>query len=287
MKEKRKWLLVLGIALCLCAGCAQTGKGAENSADGTIASAENNAADNTDGQAEDADNQTKDADNQEKATDSQTENADSQAKAADDQTEDVDNQADDAEKPLAEYAFEAGDFEGYNALLTVNGYQYPFALDFAADKMKLRVDPAAKEEIQGYRQKVFPVFVTDGTQEEKIGYISGMKFVIDSDAYVPSQWADGSKVCGKIVSRGDNRVTVVKAEETDRDTYVEFTFTTDEETGYTLSENVQYVLLDGNFVSTPVTEERFEKSLAGETDTVFYLFEKDGEVVQIWEPYIP
>lgn len=280
MKEKRKWLLALGIALCLCAGCAPTGKEAENSADGTIVSAENNAADNSDGQAKDADNQTKDAD-------SQTENADSQAKAADDQTEDVDNQADDAEKPLAEYTFEAGDFDGYNALLTVNGYQYPFALDFAADKMKLRVDPAAEEEIQGYRQKVFPVFVTDGTQEEKIGYISGMKFVIDSDAYVPSQWADGSKICGKIVSRGDNRVTVVKAEETDRDTYVEFTFTTDEETGYTLSENVQYVLLDGNFVSTPVTEERFEKSLAGKTDTVFYLFEKDGEVVQIWEPYIP
>ena len=280
MKEKRKWLLVLGIALCLCAGCAQTGKGAENSADGTIASAESNAAENTDGQVKDADNQTKDAD-------SQTENADSQAKAADDQTEDVDNQADDAEKPLAEYAFEAGDFEGYNALLTVNGYQYPFALDFAADKMELRVDPAAEEEIQGYRQKVFPVFVTDGTEEEKIGYISGMKFVIDSDAYVPSQWAEGSKICGKIVSWGDNRVTVVKAGETDRDTYVEFTFTTDEETGYTLSENVQYVLLDGNFVSTPVTEERFEKSLAGKTDTVFYLFEKDGEVVQIWEPYIP
>ncbi len=183
MKEKRKWLLVLSIALCLCAGCAQTGKGAENSADGTIVSAENNAADNTDGQAKDADNQTKDAD--------------SQSKAADDQTEDVDGQADGTEKPLAEYAFEAGDFEGYNALLTVNGYQYPFALDFAADKMELRVDPAAEEEIQGYRQKVFPVFVTDGTQEEKIGYISGMKFVIDSDAYVPSQWADGSKICGK------------------------------------------------------------------------------------------
>ena len=280
MKEKRKWLLALGIALCLCAGCAQTGKEAENSADGMMASAESNAADNTDGQ-------TKDADNQEKAADNQTENADSQAKAADDQTEDADNQTKDAEKPLAEYAFEAGDFEGYNALLMVNGYQYPFALDFAADKMELRVDPAAEEEIQGYSQKVFPVFVTDGTQEEKIGYISGMKFVIDSDAYVPSQWADGSKVCGKIVSRGDNRVTVVKAEETDRDTYVEFTFTTDEETGYTLSENVQYVLLDGNFVSTPVTEERFEKSFAGKTDTVFYLFEKDGEVVQIWEPYIP
>ena len=246
MKEKRKWLLVLGIALCLCAGCAQTGKGAENSADGTIVSAKSNAADNSDGQ-----------------------------------TEDADSQADDTEKPLAEYAFETGDFEGYNALLAVNGYQYPFALDFAADKMKLRVDPAAEEEIQGYSQKVFPVFVTDGTEEEKIGYISGMKFVIDSDAYVPSQWADGSKICGKIVSRGDNRVTVVKAEETDRDTYVEFTFTTDEETEYALSENVQYVLLDGNFVSTPVTEERFEKSLAGKTDTVFYMFEKDGEVVQI------
>lgn len=280
MKEKRKWLLALGIALCLCAGCTQTGKEAENSADGTIASAESNAADNSDGQTEAADSQTKNTDGQTEDTDSQTENADSQ-------TEDVDGQADDTEKPLAEYAFEAGDFDGYNALLTVNGYQYPFALDFAADKMELCVDPAAEEEIQGYRQKVFPVFVTDGTQEEKIGYISGMKFVIDSDAYVPSQWADGSKICGKIVSRGDNRVTVVKAEETDWDTYVEFTFTTDEETEYTLSENVQYVLLDGNFVSTPVTEERFEKSLAGKTDTVFYLFEKDGEVVQIWEPYIP
>lgn len=74
-------------------------------------------------------------------------NSDGQTKNTEGQTEDADIQAGDTEKPLVEYTFEAGDFEGYNALLTVNGYQYPFALDFAADKMKLRVEPAAEEEI--------------------------------------------------------------------------------------------------------------------------------------------
>ena len=59
------------------------------------------------------------------------------------------------------------------------------------------------------------------------------------------------------------------------------------ETEYATSQDTQYIILDGNFVNTSVTWERFQEHFAREKNTFYYFIENDGVITQIWEPYIP
>ncbi len=190
------------------------------------------------------------------------------------------------EKP-AFYSLTTRDFGDYNVVFEINGYLYRFYLDMKTDDMELVVEPEIEVERYGLKIKVDPVFVTDGKEKEQLGVIHGYQFDVRSDAWVEPEHLGENKLCGKVISVDENGITVCLAEEIDRDTYMEFVNISEEETYYEFSEDVEYVMLDINFRSTAVTYERFLEHLSRNQDTIYYLFEKDGEIVQIREPYIP
>lgn len=185
------------------------------------------------------------------------------------------------------YSLTTGEFGGYNVVFEINGYLYRFDLDMKTEDMKLLVEPEVEVERYGSRMKVDPVFVTDGKEKEQLGVIHGYQFDVWSDTWVEPEQLGENKLCGKVIWVDEQGITVCLAEEIDRDTYMEFVNISEEETYYEFSEAVEYVMLDINFRSTAVTYERFLEHLSRNQDTIYYLFEEDGEIVQVWEPYIP
>ena len=160
------------------------------------------------------------------------------------------SEPEDNRKPLTDYSLITGEQEGYNVILEVNGYQYFFNMAMQPEKIELQSPKEREEERYGEKVKVFSIAVSDGKSEE-------------------------------------GRVSLYKAEEVDKDTYTEFTNVSEKETEYATSQDTQYIILDGNFVNTSVTWERFQEHFAREKNTFYYFIENDGVITQIWEPYIP
>lgn len=197
------------------------------------------------------------------------------------------SEPEDNRKPLTDYSLITGEQEGYNVILEVNGYQYFFNMAMQLENIELQSPKEREEERYGEKVKVFSIAVSDGKLEEEIGYIYGFLFTPTSKCYVEPQFQKGNKICGKIASCEEGRVSLYKAEEVDKDTYTEFTNVSEKETEYVTSQDTQYIILDGNFVNTSVTWERFQEHFAREKNTFYYFIENDGVITQIWEPYIP
>ena len=197
------------------------------------------------------------------------------------------SEPEDNKKPLTDYSLVTGEHEGYNAILDVNGYQYFFHMAMQPENIELQSPKEREEERYGEKVKVFSIVVSDGKSEEELGYIYGFLFTPTSDCYVEPEFQKGNKICGKIASCEERRVSLYKAEEVDRDTYIEFTNVSEKETEYIISQDTQYIILDGNFASTSVTWERFQEYLTREKNIFYYFIENEGVITQIWEPYIP
>ncbi len=188
----------------------------------------------------------------------------------------------------AYYSFLKGDFGEYNVVFEINGYLYRYNLDMAIDDMELVVEPSV--EAVGYgsqKVKVTPVCITDGHKKEELGGMRGYQFDVKSDTWVEPKCFMENKICGKVISVDECGITIRIAEEIDRDTYMEFINLSEEESYYEISEDIEYVVRDINMRSTQVTFERFLEHLKRNKDIIYYLYERDGKIVQIWEPYIP
>lgn len=185
------------------------------------------------------------------------------------------------------YSITTGDFGDYNIVFEINGYLYRFFTEMISNDIELIVEPKIEEERYGSKIMVNPVFVTNGEENEQLGIIHGYQFDVRSDNWVQPYYFDGNKLCGKIVSVDETGITFCLAEEIDRDTYTEFVNISEEKTYFEFSEDIEYVVYDINMRATEVTYERFREHLNRNADIVFYLFEQDGKIVQVWEPYIP
>lgn len=190
------------------------------------------------------------------------------------------------EEPLF-YDITIGDFGDYNIVFEINGYLYRFHTEMNSDDIELIVEPKTEEERYGSKIMVNPVFVTNGEKTEQLGIVHGYQFDIRSDKWVQPHYLEENKLCGKIVSVDKKEISFCLAEEIDRDTYVEFVNISEEKTYFEFSEDIEYVIHDINMRATEVTYERFMEHLSRNPDMVYYLFERGGKVVQVWEPYIP
>ncbi|MGN0386662.1 MAG: hypothetical protein ACI4EX_12375 [Lachnospiraceae bacterium] len=190
-------------------------------------------------------------------------------------------------RTLADYHFETGEYDGYNAILDINGYQYRFNLSMETQKAELIIAPETEKDHYGSMVKVFPVLVSDSTKTEELGYIFGYEFSVTSPDFVLPQYNKDGKICGQILTCEGGKISIRTAKEVDKDTYVEFVDFSENETVYEIIDDVEYIMLDGNFVSTPVTYERFKEHLNRNPDKVYYLFEDNGKIYRIIEPYIP
>ena len=188
---------------------------------------------------------------------------------------------------LADYHFTVGEYDGYNAILEVNGYEYRFNLGLDTTKVEIVIGKETDKDKYGSTIKAFPVAVSDGAKEIELGYIHGFNFTVTSTELVLPKYSEDDKICGQIVSCKDGKITIRTAKEVDRDTYVEFIDISESLTEYEISDDVEYIMLDVNFVNTPVTYPRFLEHIRRNADTVYYLFIKEGKVSEIWEPYIP
>lgn len=185
------------------------------------------------------------------------------------------------------YDVTTGNFGDYNIVFEINGYLYRFYTEMNADDIELIVEPKTEEERYGSKIMVNPVFVKNGEEKEQLGIVHGYQFDVRSDKWVQPHYLDGNKLCGKIVSVDEKGISVCLAEEIDRDTYMEFVNISEEATYFKFTEDIEYVVRDINMRATEVTHDRFMEHLSRNPDMIYYLFERDGKVVQVWEPYIP
>ncbi len=185
------------------------------------------------------------------------------------------------------YSITTGDFGDYNIVFEINGYLYRFFTEMISNDIELIVEPKIEEERYGSKIMVNPVFVTNGEENEQLGIIHGYQFDVRSDKWVQPHYFEGNKICGKIMSVDEKGISVCLAEEIDRDTYMEFVNISEEETYFEFSEDIEYVVHDINMRATEVTYERFMEHLSRNPNMIYYLFEHNGKVVQVWEPYIP
>ncbi len=182
-----------------------------------------------------------------------------------------------------------GDFDGYNTIFAYNGYQYRFLLDMNLDNLSLQVNPKEETLYTSPNTTLLaaPVLVMDGEKTLELGKIHGYSFLYPCENLVEPKMAEGNQFCGQIASYGKNELLIKEADAVDMDTYLDFRNIAEEETSYILAEDVEFIVLDIQFINTEVTYERFLEHLNRSPEKFYYFFEKDGKIIQIWEPYIP
>lgn len=193
--------------------------------------------------------------------------------------------AENLENNKEQYFLYASDGKNDNAVFCINGYLYNFCLDIS--QMYLEVGSPEEERRYYGNVKVQPVYATDGVKKVQLGVIRGAQFDIRSDYHVSPSVSDGNKLCGRIEIVNENEALVYFAKEIDKDTYSEFIDVAESGSHFKLMGNAEFIVLDSNHIYTQVTFERFIEHLERDSNKVYYVYEKEGKIVQIWEPYIP
>lgn len=185
------------------------------------------------------------------------------------------------------YKLTAVSHEDYNAVFDNNGYQYYFKLDMDTANLFLLFGEKVERSNSTGKWTVTPVYASNGAKEELLGEIRGFVFDVTSDALVGPNNAVGNKFCGKISAVTESSVELYQAEALDMDTYTEFVNVSETAETYPFAEDVEFVMLDANFRNVSTTYERFTEHAGRGGETFYYFVEKDGEIVQIWQPFIP
>ena len=185
------------------------------------------------------------------------------------------------------YKLMAVSHEDYNAVFDNNGYQYHFKLDMDTANLFLLFGEKVERSNSTGKWTVTPVYASNGAKEELLGELRGFVFDVTSDALVGPNSASGNRFCGKIGAVTDSSVEIYQAEALDMDTYTEFVNVSENAETYTLAEDVEFVMLDANFRNVSTTYERFVEKVGSSGEIYYYFVEKDGEIVQVWQPFIP
>lgn len=178
--------------------------------------------------------------------------------------------------------------EDYNAVFECNGYQYWFKLDIDTTNLSLMLGKDVEKSNATGKWAVTPVYAVDGEHGVLLGDLRGLTFDVYPETYVEHPYVPGERVYGIIGEVTENRVTVQPVEVIDMDTYQEYRMDAAmEPVTYELAKNVEYIMFDPNFLGVNTTFERFTEHVNNNADMVWCLVLVDGEVVEIYEPYMP
>lgn len=190
------------------------------------------------------------------------------------------------------YSLYAVKNEKYNAVFEYNKLQYRFRLDMDTTNLFLRLGEEQTKESPTGSWTITPVYASNGEFEVFLGNLRGKAnkvFDITPDSAPLAEYSfEGESLYGIMGEVKDGKMTILPMEEKDRDPYEMYDMhVVETAVTYSLAENVEYYLLDANFVGTCTTREYFQECISKTADQVCYFVVKDGVVLLIGEAYLP
>ncbi|MDE7223943.1 MAG: hypothetical protein K2O34_09205 [Acetatifactor sp.] len=224
--------------------------------------------------------------------------------AADAESSASENETADTESPSYLEKMQVYFDENGKLILDNGGFCYPFILNTGSTDINISnpelVIGKAYEEIINYEKATcYPIELSAEPENILLGTLAkGIYFYPNNEYFDENYLRDRvseSGIYGYVDSISKESVSVFTGEENwlYGDTYLELVNVSDTAIDMPLAEDVQFALLDRNFLCTKVTEARFRQKIdkyeqeEKPAGSIFILYLEDGRVVQIIEHYNP